>query len=74
MRHDDQVNMSDDKAAPVYEKDVHASASDTEMGRGDVEVHEETTHRGLKARHAQMIALGGTIGICPTQFSSANTD
>lgn len=22
----------------------------------------ETTHRGLKSRHAQMIALGGTIG------------
>jgi L-asparagine transporter-like permease len=30
------------------------------MGHG--EIIEETTHRGLKARHAQMIALGGTIG------------
>lgn len=54
--------MSDDKGVPSYEKDAHASASDTEMGHGEVEVHEETTHRGLKARHAQMIALGGTIG------------
>lgn len=24
--------------------------------------HAEGTHRGLKSRHAQMIALGGTIG------------
>lgn len=31
---------------------------------GEVEdpAHPEGTHRGLKSRHAQMIALGGTIG------------
>lgn len=28
----------------------------------------ESTHRGLKSRHAQMIALGGTIGKNPDIF------
>lgn len=37
------------------------STGDAEIGPGEVEVMEKT-HRGLKARHAQMIALGGTIG------------
>lgn len=35
------------------------------MLHGEVEshrLHPTTTHRGLKTRHAQMIALGGTIG------------
>lgn len=55
--------MSEDKgAAPVYEKGDQATTLDTEVGHGLVEVREEGTHRGLKARHAQMIALGGTIG------------
>ena len=61
MRSD--VNISEDKSSnPPYEKDagIHTTP-DTEMGRGDIETI-ETTKRGLKARHAQMIALGGTIG------------
>jgi len=59
MKSDDPVNMSEDKSSTPYEKDAQF-INDTEMGSG--EVIEETTHRGLKARHAQMIALGGTIG------------
>lgn len=62
MRPDDQVAVSEDKGPPMYEKDgAHASSSDTEIGHGDI-VPEERTKRGLKARHAQMVALGGTIG------------
>lgn len=48
---------------PSYEKDgAHTTSSDPEYGTGEVV---ETTKRGLKARHAQMIALGGTIGMYP---------
>ena len=67
MKAVDQADVSEQKSlgAPPYEKDaVRTSSSDTEIGRGDV-VPEETTKRGLKARHAQMIALGGTIGEQP---------
>ena len=57
--------MSDEKQSPVYDGKggVTESSSDAEHGSGigHVEVI-ETTKRGLKARHAQMIALGGTIG------------
>lgn len=58
--------MTDEKSRPVYDGKggVTESASDAEVGsgqQGHVEVI-ETTKRGLKARHAQMIALGGTIG------------
>jgi hypothetical protein len=64
MKSDDQVNVSsEDKSTmpPSYEKDgIHGSDTE-EQRQGDVELV-ETTHRGLKARHAQMIALGGTIG------------
>jgi amino acid transporter len=63
MKSDDQVGVSEDKShGPMYEKDgLRTSSSDAEIGHGDL-VPEETTKRGLKARHAQMIALGGTIG------------
>lgn len=61
MKSDDQVDASDDKSNPMYEKGGLQTSSDAEFGHGDV-VPEETTKRGLKARHAQMIALGGTIG------------
>lgn len=57
MRSDDQVDVSEDKphGVPMYEKDgLHNSSSDTEIGHGDI-VPEETTKRGLKAHHAQMI-------------------
>jgi amino acid transporter len=64
MKHDDPVNISsEDKSTGYKEKDAEFQNSDTEMGQniGEGEIV-ETTHRGLKARHAQMIALGGTIG------------
>lgn len=33
-----------------------------QVGNYDANLSHTTTHRGLKSRHAQMIALGGTIG------------
>jgi hypothetical protein len=62
MKSDDQVDVSDKSSSPTYDHDKGAApyvSSDTDLG--DVEAV-ETTKRGLKARHAQMIALGGTIG------------
>lgn len=62
-----------EEKAPTYDhKDVgvHAISSDTEAG--DVEGI-ETTKRGLKARHAQMIALGGTIGMFHLSSSGSST-
>lgn len=49
---------------PVYDEKHagnHADESGSGSGIGEI-VPVETTKRGLKARHAQMIALGGTIG------------
>lgn len=48
--HIDNVSKSADS---VYEKEPEVSSENGVR---------ETTRRGLKARHAQMIALGGTIG------------
>lgn len=56
MRSDDVGVSGDDK-----DLGVRTSSSDAEVGHGST-VAVETTKRGLKARHAQMIALGGTIG------------
>ena len=39
---------------PSYERDTELATTET--------ITTNTTKRGLKARHAQMIALGGTIG------------
>ncbi|TVY78365.1 Proline-specific permease [Lachnellula suecica] len=64
MKSDDHVGVSEDKSVPLYshEKDHGIrTSSDAEIGHGSI-VEGETTKRGLKARHAQMIALGGTIG------------
>ncbi|KAF8867363.1 hypothetical protein BDZ45DRAFT_734626 [Acephala macrosclerotiorum] len=64
MKADEQVDVAEAKTSPPMftEKDgVRTSSSDAELGHGDVE-KVETTKRGLKARHSQMIALGGTIG------------
>lgn len=64
MKSEDNFNIGEDKSSPTYGNDkeaIHTTASDEEYGHGDVEIH-RTTKRGLKARHAQMIALGGTIG------------
>jgi yeast amino acid transporter len=65
MRSDDNVNVGEVKSSPpTYDNDkeaIHTTSSDEEYGHGDVEPL-GTTKRGLKARHAQMIALGGTIG------------
>ncbi|KAH7380948.1 proline permease PrnB [Cadophora sp. MPI-SDFR-AT-0126] len=63
MKNDDQVIVGDDKSSPIdsSEKDGVVRSSTHDGGIGDVE-NLEKTKRGLKARHAQMIALGGTIG------------
>lgn len=42
-------------------KAIDYSSTDVDVSAGQIEIR-DTTHRGLKARHAQMIALGGTIG------------
>jgi amino acid transporter len=65
MRSDDNINIDEVKSSPqTYDNDkeaIHTASSDEEYGHGDIEPP-GTTKRGLKARHAQMIALGGTIG------------
>lgn len=75
MKTDENVNAVEQKS-PVYDdKDagVRISSSDAEHGSGEV-VAVETTKRGLKARHAQMIALGGTIGKIPEFFVEKDID
>jgi amino acid transporter len=64
MKADEQAGVTEAKSSPPFydDKDGVHSSSDAEVGTGDGEVQVETTKRGLKARHAQMIALGGTIG------------
>jgi amino acid transporter len=58
MEANEPKHVSDEK--PTYDdKNIRSSISDPEYGEGEAI---ETTKRGLKARHAQMIALGGTIG------------
>jgi yeast amino acid transporter len=44
------------KSMPTVDRNVTTGVASTEV------VHQHTTKRGLKARHAQMIALGGSIG------------
>lgn len=66
MKVDEQIGAEDKSSPHLYnEKDGVHSSSDAEVGTGYIEVTTETTKRGLKARHAQMIALGGTIGKLP---------
>lgn len=64
MKSGDQLDGSPEvKAAPAYEIGEKGGAELTSTdSHTDGVVVEETTQRGLKARHAQMIALGGTIG------------
>jgi amino acid transporter len=66
MKSDEILGIGEVKTSPpTYDNDkeaTHTTSSDEEYGHGDVETH-GTTKRGLKARHAQMIALGGTIGL-----------
>lgn len=80
MKNDDQVVMGDDKSNPIdsSEKDGVVRSSTYDGAVGDVETV-EMTKRGLKARHAQMIALGGTIGkisremcICERERNDSN--
>lgn len=47
----------DEEKRPQYA--AHDTDPSHELDVGEIR---ETTKRGLKARHAQMIALGGTIG------------
>lgn len=75
MKAEGHANSVEEKS-PVYnDKDagLRVSLSDAEQGSGEV-VTVETTKRGLKARHAQMIALGGTIGKIPEFFDRKDTD
>lgn len=53
-----------DKETMKTEQEVNVARSDS-LSRGEVggaPTEGPTTKRGLKSRHAQMIALGGTIG------------
>ncbi|KAG9230559.1 putative proline-specific permease [Amylocarpus encephaloides] len=61
MKSEDKVGVSEDSPSYGDEKDnvIRDTSSDPEYGTGETV---ETTKRGLKARHSQMIALGGTIG------------
>jgi len=64
MNSEEQVSAGE-KAPPTFDYKngkIRTSSPDAEIGHGEVEGL-ETTKRGLKARHAQMIALGGTIGM-----------
>lgn len=70
MKTEENVTVVDNKS-PQYLHDKETSHSDPEYG-GDIVVgNVEETKRGLKARHAQMIALGGTIGKIYISFSPA---
>ncbi|MCJ1429710.1 hypothetical protein MMC29_007625 [Sticta canariensis] len=46
----------------VNDKGVSQKYGDAVLNTHELEAHHESTKRGLKSRHAQMIALGGTIG------------
>jgi amino acid transporter len=73
MKAEDNVNIGEDKSSlPKYDNDKqvpHTTSSDEDYSHGEVEPL-GTTHRGLKARHAQMIALGGTIGMVPQLYEA----
>jgi amino acid permease len=68
MAVEDQAVVSEDKSqGPVHEKEagITFTSSNDGVEHGEIEPV-GTTKRGLKARHAQMIALGGTIGKLPS--------
>ena len=61
-----KVTTSDEQSTPdsVGNGGVTEIPSDAEGGSGHGQTNPiESTKRGLKPRHAQMIALGGTIGM-----------
>lgn len=65
LPHDEKQNSYDMK-----QTSTSGFSADLEHARsnmiGEVSANgESSTKRGLKSRHAQMIALGGTIGIYP---------
>jgi yeast amino acid transporter len=51
-----------DKKMKVEGDTELALAASNNIGKMQDPAHPEGTKRGLKSRHAQMIALGGTIG------------
>lgn len=62
-----RTSSSDKGTPPVYDAEkttYHASAGDDVTGhiRGLETSAETSLHRGLKARHITMIAIGGAIG------------
>lgn len=54
-------SSSDEKHAPTYTRETEAERGGS-VGAGSVSDLKDTTHRGLKARHIQLIGIGGTIG------------
>lgn len=54
-------SSSDEKQPPTYtgEEELGTRAS---IRSGSISGLKDTTHRGLKARHIQLIGIGGTIG------------
>lgn len=56
----DDVTGNDPISSPEKGNDLKHVPSKVEGETFDL--HRTTTHRGLKSRHAQMLALGGTIG------------
>lgn len=60
------ARMANHKFAMADEElhaDTKSPPTDTDVEVGDVQVGQQTkTKRGLRSRHAQMLAIGGTIG------------
>lgn len=56
------IESQQEKMKPTQDTDVEMQ-TDMSVGANEIQTLDRTTtHRGLKSRHAQMIALGGTIG------------
>ena len=53
---------SSDKSPPSYGEEVRPRYGSAILAPAELEHLQQSTKRGLKSRHAQMIALGGTIG------------
>lgn len=55
-------NTSSEEGNRKYSTGRHASVAESIIAADLLDERYRTTQRGLKSRHAQMIALGGTIG------------
>lgn len=54
-------SSSDEKHVPAYTGEEELGHRDS-IRNGSISGLKDTTHRGLKARHIQLIGIGGTIG------------